>query len=116
LEGVLFPHLVGSLTALILVRSFGGKGFKAIPTLPWFAFLPGILGVMAVLGLTFSTLRLGATATVVLFLVAQLIVGAVVGHFGWLGLPLKPLDPKNTERGFAVCGGLVGGEDGLSWV
>lgn len=91
LEGVLFPYLIGSVTALGLVLAVGGKGFRGLPSVAWYGYLPGLMGVGIVLGLSFSTQRLGVTATVVAFL-AQLIVGAIVGHFGGLGLPVKPLE------------------------
>jgi transporter family-2 protein len=92
LEGVLLPHLIGSVAALVLVLASGSKGMREVGSLPWYGYLPGLMGVAIVLGLSFSTQRLGATATVVAFVVSQLIIGAIVGHFGWLGLPLRPLD------------------------
>ena len=59
---------------------------------PWYAFLGGIFGVLLVTALNFATPKLGVSATIVIFLVAQLIVGAIIGHFGWLESPVKPID------------------------
>lgn len=92
LEGALLPHVIGAVTAMVPLLFLGTKGLRELPSIPWYGYLPGILGVGLVMGLSFATPRLGVTATLVIFLVAQLIVGALIGHFGWLGTPIKPID------------------------
>jgi transporter family-2 protein len=77
---------------LVPLLFLGFKGFRELPNLPWYGYLPGVFGVALVMGLSFATQRLGVTATIVIFVVAQLIVGAFIGHFGLLGSPIKPLD------------------------
>lgn len=92
LESAFLPHIIGTFTALLPLLLLNSKGLRNIGSVPWYAFLPGMLGVALVMGLSFATPRLGVTGTLVLFVVAQMIVGALIGHFGWLGTPLKPLD------------------------
>ncbi len=92
LEGALLPHIIGAITALIPLLFLGFKGLKQLPTVPWYGYLPGVLGLALVMGLSFSTQRIGVTATIVIFVVAQLIVSAFIGHFGLLDSPIKPLD------------------------
>jgi bacterial/archaeal transporter family-2 protein len=92
LEGAFLPHAVGAIAALIPLLFLGTRGLRQLPSLPWYGYLPGVFGVALVMGLSFATPRLGVTATLVVFVVAQLIVGALIGHFGWLGTPLKPLE------------------------
>ena len=92
LEGALLPHIVGALVALVPMLFLGAKGLQQLPNVPWYGYLPGVFGVALVMGLSFATQRLGVTATIVIFVVAQLIVGAFIGHFGLLGSPVKPLD------------------------
>jgi bacterial/archaeal transporter family-2 protein len=92
LEGALIPHIVGAIIALVPLLFLGLKNFRELPNVPWYGYLPGVLGVGLVMGLSFATQRIGVTATIVIFVVSQLIVGAIIGHFGWLGSPVKPLD------------------------
>ena len=98
LEGAFVVHLVGTVFAgaglllFSLSAASSSAGLAAWRNAPWYAFLGGIFGVMLVTALNFATPKLGVSATIVIFLVAQLIVGAIIGHFGWLESPVKPID------------------------
>jgi bacterial/archaeal transporter family-2 protein len=92
LEGAFLPHLIGALIALTLMVVFKAQGLRQLTSLPWYGYLPGALGLALVMGLSFATPRLGVTSTIVVFVVSQLIVGALIGHFGWLGSPVRPLE------------------------
>ena len=98
LEGAFVVHVVGTVFAGagLLLFSLGAAsssaGLNAWRNAPWYAFLGGIFGVLLVTALNFATPKLGVSATIVIFLVAQLIVGAIIGHFGWLESPVKPID------------------------
>ena len=98
LEGAFVVHLVGAIFAGagLLLFSLGAAsssgGLAGWRNAPWYAFLGGIFGVLLVTALNFATPKLGVSATIVVFLVAQLIVGAIIGHFGWLESPVKPID------------------------
>jgi bacterial/archaeal transporter family-2 protein len=92
LEGAFLPHLIGALIAFALILLFKAQGLRQLTSLPWYGYLPGALGLALVMGLSFATPRLGVTSTIVVFVVSQLIVGALIGHFGWLGSPVRPLE------------------------
>ena len=98
LEGAFVVHAVGTVFAGagLLLFSLGATsssgGLAAWRNAPWYAFLGGIFGVLLVTALNFATPKLGVSATIVIFLVAQLIIGAIIGHFGWLESPVKPID------------------------
>ncbi|MDX2006176.1 MAG: DMT family transporter [Meiothermus sp.] len=105
LEGALVPHVVGAIVALVPLLFLGMRNFRDMPAVPWYGYLPGVLGVGLVMGLSFATARIGVTATIVVFVVSQLIVGAIIGHFGWLGSPVKPLDlAKLLGIGMLIAG------------
>lgn len=97
LEGAFVVHLVGTVFAgagllLFSLGAASSAGLGAWRNAPWYAFLGGIFGVLLVTALNFATPKLGVSATIVIFLVAQLIIGAIIGHFGWLESPVKPID------------------------
>ena len=107
LEGAFVVHLVGTVFAgaglllFSLLATSSSAGLSAWRNAPWYAFLGGIFGVLLVTALNFATPKLGVSATIVIFLVAQLIVGAIIGHFGWLESPIKPIDLAKL-LGFAL--------------
>jgi bacterial/archaeal transporter family-2 protein len=92
LEAAFVVHLVGMVFAGVLLVFFSTGGLNSWRTAPWYAYVGGIFGVLLVTALNFATPKLGVSATLVIFLVAQLIIGAIIGHFGWLETPVKPID------------------------
>lgn len=84
-------HLVGLVLSGSMLLFWGGQfvGWRGVP---WYGWLGGALGVNIVMALSYATPRIGIAGTVVLFVVAQLAAAAVVGHFGWLEAPVKPID------------------------
>lgn len=105
LEGALLPHVIGAITALIPLIFLGARGLRELPGVPWYGYLPGVMGVGLVMGLSFATPRLGVTSTIVIFVVSQLIAGAMIGHFGWLETPAKSIDlAKGVGIGLLLVG------------
>jgi bacterial/archaeal transporter family-2 protein len=92
LGGAWLPHVIGALAASLPLVIFGARDLRQLPNVPWYGYLPGVLGLALVIGLSFATPRLGVTSTIVVFVVSQLIVGAIIGHFGWLGTTVQPLE------------------------
>lgn len=92
LEGAFLIHLVGAVASGLTVLLAGLKGLGNWQNLPWYGYLGGLFGVLLVTGLSFATPRLGVTATLVLFVVAQLVTGAIIGSFGWFGTPVQPIN------------------------
>ena len=60
-------------------------------TVPWWAWLGGMLGAFYVASSTVVAVELGATTLLGLALLGQLATALVVDHFGWLGLPVNPV-------------------------
>jgi transporter family-2 protein len=59
---------------------------------PWYAYTSGILGLVIVGTLAYSTPRLGLVAAFTVFVAAQFLMGALVDHFGWMGAEVRPLN------------------------
>jgi bacterial/archaeal transporter family-2 protein len=78
------------ITALLLVGVVSGQlGFptngKTIQG-PWWAWLGGLCGAMALLSQPIAVPRLGAAMYVGLFVTASTVLSVIFDHFGWLGL------------------------------
>lgn len=90
LESTFIVHIGGAILAgLPLIFMAGGRlsGWRQVPPA---ALGTGALGVILILGMTYTIPRIGVTATVAVLVAAQLIVGAVLDHYGWLGMEVRP--------------------------
>lgn len=94
LSSIFIVHLGGALVSLVVLIALGGENIRAWRSLPWYALAAGALGLVTVGSLSFAISRLGSAQTVTLFIVGQLLLAAVVDHFGWLGVPAHPMDLK----------------------
>jgi len=92
LESVFIVHLVGLLLASALLLLAGGGNIASWRTVPWYALCGGLLGVAIVASISYAVPRLGLATTLTVTIVSQLIVGAIIDHFGLLGATIRPLD------------------------
>ena len=92
LESVFIVHLVGLLLASALLLLAGGGNIASWRTVPWYALCAGLLGVAIVASISYAVPRLGLATTLTLSIVAQLLLGTMIDHFGLLGATHHPLD------------------------
>lgn len=63
----------------------------ATSSVPWYAWLGGLLGAIGVTTLTYLAPRIGALAMISLLICGQLFASVVLDHFGIVGYPLRPV-------------------------
>ena len=75
----------GGLAATLIVLAFGGARLSDLRDVPWWAYTAGLAGLVVVssLGITVSTLGLGAGLT--LFTGASIVIGALIDNLGLFG-------------------------------
>ena len=83
----LIIHLGGTILSAILLIFVGGVNLREVDQLPKPFLLAGVSGVVLYLCLAFTLPRVGATISVALLILAQLTLGMIIDHFGWLGMP-----------------------------
>ncbi len=85
---------LGGLAVGALMVAFGGGKWGELRQLPWWVYAAGLLGlvVVATLGITISNLGLGAGMT--LFTSANLVLAAVIDHFGWFAEEARVIDAR----------------------
>lgn len=88
----LIVHASGAVISLIVLFARGGEQIGQWRTVPWYMWSAGGLGVILLLTLSVTFPRLGATATIVLVILGQLLVGIVIDHFGFLGVTVRAID------------------------
>lgn len=86
----------GSGGALIVLAMLARRGGDLVDwrNVPWYALTTGLLGLVIVGTIGFSTPRLGLVPALTILVAAQFITGALMDHFGLLGAELRPLDPS----------------------
>jgi bacterial/archaeal transporter family-2 protein len=84
---------IGITTLLVAGLMLGQLGFSSSGKAgegPWWAWLGGICGAVALLSQPIVVPRLGAAMYVGLFVTASTVLSVIFDHFGWLGLSEHP--------------------------
>jgi bacterial/archaeal transporter family-2 protein len=84
-------HFGGAVISAILILFGIGADFKNIRELPLPYFIAGGFGVILYLSFAYTLPRVGVVTTTVLLLLAQMIIGLVLDHYGWMGVAQHPV-------------------------
>jgi transporter family-2 protein len=88
----LIIHVSGAIFSGLYLWLRGGEKIKDWHTLPWYMLCAGIFGLILYQTISVTLPRLGSTVMVALIIVAQLLVGVLVDHFGLLGVATRHID------------------------
>jgi len=96
--------LGGSIAGLLILSIGAFRGFETVKitaaALPIVA-IAGMLGIMIIMGVSFSTARAGVAAGLSAIMFGQLVFGTLADTFGWGGSQPIPLDARRIV-GLAV--------------
>lgn len=92
IEGTFSVHLIGTITAGILLLCLGCGGFSKWGEVPWFAWLGGPIGVVIIFGVAFSIPKLGVGVATTAIIGAQLLTAYLIDHFGLFGMETIPFN------------------------
>ena len=92
LEGTFSVHLLGTITAGILLLFLGNGSFAKAGTVPWFAWLGGPIGVAIIFGVSISIPKLGVGVATTAIIGAQLLAAYLIDHFGLFGMNQIPFN------------------------
>ena len=101
MESIFIVHFGGALAALIPLVIYGGGKLGGWRSVPWYALLAGVLGLMVIFSMTSMIPRVGVATALIILLAGQLFIGTILDHFGWLGAAQRPLD-LTRSLGLAV--------------
>jgi bacterial/archaeal transporter family-2 protein len=75
--------------------------------IPWWAWSGGLYGAIFI-GLAIVLVpQLGAANFIVLLITGQMLASVAFDHFGWLGLPQRPIDLSRLVGVVLLIGGVV---------
>ena len=98
-------HLSGMILSGALLYLRGGEKIRTWNTLPWYMLGAGVFGVILYQTISVTLPKLGSTLMVTLIITGQLIMGVIIDHFGWLGVPVHPVTLSRIIGVLALLGG-----------
>ena len=99
--------LLGFATTLAIWLARGGSlaGLRDFRSVPWWAFLAGVGGGVALYATTLLIGRIGPDKFFVASVAGQLIISVALAHFAWLG---TEQDGLTWQKGIGVALAIVG--------
>jgi transporter family-2 protein len=79
----------------------------AARSLPWYAWIGGLYGVVFVIAATWGVPRLGVALTITLMVAGQLLISLILDHFGAFGAPQQPINLGRLAGVALVIGGVL---------
>lgn len=92
LESIFIIHIGGAIVALIPLLFLKGGNLGSWRSLPWYLLLAGSMGLIVVGGVSFLIPRIGVAAAITLIIAGQLVLSAVLDHYGYLGVHVRHMD------------------------
>jgi transporter family-2 protein len=92
LESMFITYVSGGVLIAVATLLRRGGNLSAWGSIPWYALTAGLLGLIIVGTIGYSTPRLGLVTAFTILVASQFIMGALLDHFGILGATLRPLE------------------------
>ena len=92
LESSFIVHAGGAIISIIPLLIIGGGKLGQWRSAPWYALCAGFFGLIVLSAVSYTIPRIGVAAAIVSIVAGQIILSAILDHFGWLGAAVRPLD------------------------
>jgi transporter family-2 protein len=106
LESVFIIHLGGALVALVPLLLLSGGKLTEWKLVPWYALAAGAFGLVVIGAIGFIMPRVGAATGVILIVAGQLLVSALLDHYGLFDMPVRSLEFKRVTGLLVVLLGV----------
>ena len=107
LETVVLIHFFGLVLAVIVYLVRGNASFGFVKDIDLLAIIAGSMGVLIIFFLTKSFVVNGASTTITISVVVQLIVSKTIDHFGFLGVERNPVNMYQVLALLIIISGVV---------
>ena len=104
-EVSLLVHAIGMV--LLLLWQLLPRAKLRLRGAPVYVYFVGFFGVALVVTSSFTTRALGAAAMMALSLTGQLVISAVIDHFGWFGVPRVRFSARRLPAYGVILAGLL---------
>ncbi|MFJ8237804.1 DMT family transporter [Ureibacillus sp. NPDC094379] len=96
LEGSFISFSIGTIALLLCLIFFGNGNISAISSVPKWQLTGGLLGAFYVLVMVFVVPKIGVSAALMAVIAGQIILGAIIDHFGFFGGNRFPIDKQKV--------------------
>ncbi|MFS0635373.1 DMT family transporter [Mesobacillus foraminis] len=94
IEASFISFLIGTAALFFLVVFFGKGNMLAVSEVPKWQLIGGLLGVVYVYIIVLASPTIGVASTLIAVMAGQLLMGAIIDHFGLFGGERHPLDGR----------------------
>ena len=94
IEGSFISFSIGTLALLFILLFFGSGNILALSTVPKWQLTGGLLGAFFVVIQVFVVPKIGVSASLMAVIAGQIILGAIIDHFGLFGGNRFPIDKQ----------------------
>ena len=91
IEGSFISFSIGTLALLFILLFFGSGNISALSTVPKWQLTGGLLGAFYVVVQVIVVPKIGVSASLMAVIAGQIILGAVIDHYGFFGGNRFPL-------------------------
>ncbi len=85
-------HISGLIFSVLVLLLYRGENIQNWRSLPWWAYLAGLFGVILYLTINYTIPRIGTLGAITLIIIGQLVTGTVIDHFGFFGNVVRQVD------------------------
>jgi len=109
IQAAFISFLVGTIILGIVAFLQGDTWFKSgtLTTIPWWAWIGGLLGAFNIAMSIFLAPKLGAVVLTVSVVCGQILASLALDHNGWLGFPKIEISINRIVGAIFVVIGLV---------
>jgi len=102
-------YLLGVISMVALAAALREPipSMSVISRIPWWAWCGGFFGAIFIIISILIAKQLGAAMLIALLVAGQMCASIVIDHFGWLGLPQRPIDLGRLVAVALLIGGVV---------
>lgn len=99
-------HVIGGLLLILYMKTIAHEKLK-ITGLPWYLYSAGFFGIFLVASSSYCISILGVSVMTCISVTGQLVISAVIDHFGWFGVPKVSFNLKRFPCFCVILAGLL---------
>lgn len=104
-ESMFIVHLGGLAVIVTLLVARRGGGLGQWRSVPWYALISGVLGLVILTAISHAIPRVGVAATLTVVVASQVCLAVLLDHFGWMGAEVRRVDlPRLVGMGLMFLG------------
>jgi transporter family-2 protein len=109
LQASLTNVLVGTIILILLnvILRTSMPALSDMKRIPWYLFLGGVIGAMFVTSVVLLIPRIGVTTMLAASIAGQLIIAAVIDHFGFFNVAEHPISLSRTAGIAMLIAGIL---------